>query len=180
MHALVIYESMYGNTHALAEAIGRGLGTRWTASIVPVAHADEHNLAAFDLLVVGGPTHAHSMSRDSTRTAAAEAATAPGSRLHLDPDGSGAGVRDWLHGLSSQSGIAAAFDTRVDAPALVTGRAAKGIAHALEHVGFTLVSPPQSFLVTKETVLAAGEIERAEAWGNALGALVPVSAAHRR
>ena len=41
MHALVIYESMYGNTHALAEAIGRGLGTRWTVSIVPVVHADE-------------------------------------------------------------------------------------------------------------------------------------------
>ncbi|MFC5929297.1 flavodoxin [Cryobacterium melibiosiphilum] len=179
MHALVIYESMYGNTHALAEAIGRGLGTRWSAAIVPVAHADEQNLAAFDLLVVGGPTHVHGMSRGSTRHAAADAAAEPDSRLHLDPDAAGDGVRDWLNGLSAQSGVAAAFDTRVDAPALVTGRAAKGIAHLLEHVGFQLALPPQSFLVTGETVLATGEIERAEAWGSALGALVPVTAPHR-
>ncbi|TFD54569.1 flavodoxin [Cryobacterium frigoriphilum] len=179
MHALVIYESMYGNTHALAEAIGRGLGTRWTASIVPVAHADEQNLAAFDLVVVGGPTHVHGMSRDSTRHAAADAAATADSTLNLDPDAAGVGVRDWLHGLSAQSGIAAAFDTRVDAPALVTGRASKGIAHLLERVGFELALPAQSFLVTKETLLALGEIERAEAWGSALGALVPLSGAHR-
>jgi hypothetical protein len=179
MHALVIFESMYGNTHALAEAIGRGLGTRWTASIVPVAHADEQNLAAFDLLVVGGPTHVHGMSRDTTRHAAADAAAEPDSRLHLDPDAAGVGVRDWLRGLSAQSGLAAAFDTRVDAPSLLTGRAAKGIAHLLEHVGFSLILPPRSFLVTGETLLATGEVQRAEAWGNALGALVPVSAARR-
>ena len=176
MHALVIYESMYGNTHALAEAIGRGLGTRWTASIVPVAHADEQNLAAFDLLVVGGPTHVHGMSWDSTRHSAADAAAEPDSRLRLDPDAAGVGVRDWLHGLSAQSGMAAAFDTRVDAPSVVTGRAATGIAHLLERVGFSMARAPQSFLVTRETLLATGEIERAEAWGSALGALVPVSA----
>ena len=177
MHALVIYESMYGNTHALAEAIGRGLGTRWTASIVPVAHADEQNLAAFDLIVVGGPTHVHGMSRDSTRHAAADAAA--NSTLTLDPDAAGVGVRDWLHGLSAQSGLAAAFDTRVDALAIVTGRASKGIAHLLERVGFELALPAQSFLVTADTLLVFGEIERAEAWGNALGALVPVRGTHR-
>jgi hypothetical protein len=82
---------------------------------------------------------------------------------------------DWLHGLSAQSGMAAAFDTRLDAPSFVTGRAAKAIAHLLERVGFSMARPPQSFLVTGGTLLATGEIERAEAWGSALGALVPVS-----
>jgi menaquinone-dependent protoporphyrinogen IX oxidase len=55
MKALVVYESMYGNTHAIAEAIGRGLARPAEVEIVPVGRLDEVAIGASDLLVVGGP-----------------------------------------------------------------------------------------------------------------------------
>ena len=69
---VVVYESMYGNTHLIAEAIGKGFGQATTAEIVvvPVAEA-EQQLDRADLIVVGGPTHTHGMSRATTRQAAA-------------------------------------------------------------------------------------------------------------
>ena len=39
MRAVVVYESMYGNTHGIAEAIGAGLKTAFDVSVVPVAQA---------------------------------------------------------------------------------------------------------------------------------------------
>jgi len=56
MRAIVVYESMYGNTHLVAGAIGAGLSTLFDVSVVPVAQADPAVLAGADLVVVGGPT----------------------------------------------------------------------------------------------------------------------------
>ncbi len=64
---------------------------------------------------------------------------------------------------------AAAFDTRMSGPPTFTGRASKGIARRLRKHGASLVAPPMSFLVTKETHLEADEEERARAWGDELG-----------
>ncbi|MDX5309965.1 MAG: flavodoxin domain-containing protein, partial [Rhodococcus sp. (in: high G+C Gram-positive bacteria)] len=57
MRALVVYESMFGNTRHVAEAVARGLGS--AVRTVPVTQAHEENLSDYDLVVVGGPTHAH-------------------------------------------------------------------------------------------------------------------------
>jgi hypothetical protein len=43
------------------------------------------------------------------------------------------------------SGRATAFDTRIDAPVALTGRASKGITRMLRHHGFTVVADPESF-----------------------------------
>ena len=86
MHAVVVYESMYGNTHLVADAVGAGLSTALDVSCVPVSHADPSVLAGADLVVVGGPTHAHGMSRATTRKAAVAAATKAVSPLELEPD----------------------------------------------------------------------------------------------
>src|SRR5690242_19397342 len=68
MRAVVVYESMYGNTHLIADAIGRGLvAAACQVDVVPVDRAGQQMLADADLVVVGGPTHAHGISRDSTR-----------------------------------------------------------------------------------------------------------------
>ena len=62
---VVVYESMYGNTHLIADAIGKGFGQAVSAEIVvvPVGEAASDLLDSADLIVVGGPTHAHGMSR---------------------------------------------------------------------------------------------------------------------
>jgi flavodoxin len=52
MSTIVVYESIYGNTRAIALAVAEGLGEATACSV------DEAppNLQDADLLVVGGPT----------------------------------------------------------------------------------------------------------------------------
>ena len=61
MRAVVVYESMFGNTHAIADAIGKGLEPVDNVVVVPVAEAGRERLGDADLLVVGGPTHFHAI-----------------------------------------------------------------------------------------------------------------------
>ena len=63
MRAVIIYESMFGNTHAIADAIAKGLEPLDNVVVVPVVEAGRERLGDADLLVVGGPTHFHGMSR---------------------------------------------------------------------------------------------------------------------
>ena len=169
MKAVVVYESMYGNTHRVADAIGRGLARSGEVVVVPVAKAAPPLVTDADLVVVGGPTHAHGMSRASTRQAAVDQAK----DNPIDPAASGPGVREWLESMPPMAASAAAFDTRAGvAPALLTGRASKGIAKQLHQHGFGQVVEPESFLVDKDNHLEPGEEERAEQWGARLAAVV--------
>ena len=168
MRALVVYESLYGNTHTVAERIGEGL-RHAPGSEVEVASVHDVTRAqvqAADLLVVGGPTHIHGMSSPKTRLSAKQSAEKTDSVLHLEPDAEGPCLREWFLSVGALSGKrGAAFDTRLHGPALVTGRASKGIANRLEDRGCDLVRPPESFLVDKGSCLMPGEADRAEAWG---------------
>lgn len=171
MRAIVVYESMFGNTRHVAEAVARGLGKPEDVQVVPVSDAAALNPGDYDLVVVGGPTHVHGMSRDSTRRVAEEAAESSQGHLVIETDAAGEGVREWMNALSGVPGRAAAFDTRVDGAALLTGRASKKIDRHLRSAGFTMLVPPESFLVTgKEPWLMPGEETRAQAWGEFLAA----------
>ena len=164
MRALIVYESMYGNTRLVAEAIGRGLAPA-EVILVPTTQAAGVDLSQVDLLVVGGPTHVHGMSRPSTRQGAVDAAVTPQRTLHLEADAAGTGVREWLASLGGLACRAAAFDTRQEGPILLTGHAAKSIGKHLLDAGADLVADAMSFLVTRSTALVPGEVRRAEAWG---------------
>jgi menaquinone-dependent protoporphyrinogen IX oxidase len=167
MRAVVVYESMFGNTHAVADAIGRGLSHGAEVAVIPVTQATPDLVAAADLLVVGGPTHVHGMSRASTRRSAAEMADKQ-EALHLEPNAVEPGLREWFDSLPDRSVAAAAFDTRMDGPAFFTGRAAKGIGKRLRRHHCVMTAKPQSFMVTKQNTLHSGETARAEAWGKTL------------
>ena len=177
MRAVVVYESMYGNTHLVADAIGTGLGIAFDASVVPVSHADPAVLAGADLIVVGGPTHAHSMSRAATRKAAVKAADKPASPLELEPDTLGPGLREWFDSLGRYPAKAAAFDTRMHGPAALTGRASRRVARLLREHGFDVVAEPESFLVTRQDRLEPQETTRAREWGAKLAASLTPSQA---
>jgi flavodoxin-like protein len=166
MRVLVVYESMYGNTRRIAESIGSGLGV--DTEVVPVGEATPDRVAIADLLVVGGPTHVRGMSRLASRKAARDAAAKPGSTLALEPGADGLGLREWFASLGTLSCQAAAFDTRVDMPAIFAGRAAPRIARLLRRHGAHLIAPAQSFLVDKQNRLLDGEYVRARAWGEDL------------
>lgn len=173
MRAVIVYESMYGNTHLIAEAIARGLQPGNGVAVVPAAKATRELLEDADLVVAGGPTHVHGMSRAATRKAAVDQAQKKAGQPPLDADAEGPGLSDWFASLGHRNASAAAFDTRLAGPAVFTGRASKGIAKLLELQGFTLIAPPESFLVSSDNTLRPGEEDRAQEWGEALAARMP-------
>lgn len=173
MDALVVYESMYGNTRAVAEAVAEGLGG---AAVLPVHEAGEHQ-GTLDLLVVGGPTHAHSLSSRRSRHVAVDAAPKDGSS-HLEPDAAAEpGLRSWLADLSPVfAHHAAAFDTRGNGPRALTGAASRGIARRLRRHGIDVVSVESFVVEGSEGPLLTGEIERARVWGAELARLLSAPA----
>ena len=169
MRAVVVYESMFGNTHTVAERIAEGVGEIAETTVVSVHDATAELITGADLVVVGGPTHVHGMSSERSRAGAADIA-AKDDDLDLDPDAYGEGLRDWFDALDDDAGSgrrAAAFDTRVHASALLTGQASKGIAKRLRRHGFDLVVDVESFFVDKANHLEPGEADRATEWGRA-------------
>jgi hypothetical protein len=171
MRAVVVYESMFGDTRQIAEAIGDGLGLEFEATVVAVNQVAAGQLVGTDLLVVGGPTHVRGLSRPKTRAGAVDQAAQPESGIVLEPGAAGPGLREWFSTLTDPPARAAAFDTRVQMSPLVTGRAAPKIARSLQRSGCQLVAEAESFLVTtKQPTLVAGERDRARAWGETLAA----------
>jgi hypothetical protein len=170
MRAVIVYESMYGNTHAVANSVAEGLRDEaFDVTVVPVGRATEELTGHCDLLVVGGPTHMHGLPRRSTRKSAAATTSQPGSRLTREPGALGPGLREWLHGLTEVDGVtAAAFDTRMDGPVLFTGQASRTIAQQLRRRGYRVLTPLRSFPISKQNGLDASQAERGRTWGEAL------------
>ena len=168
MDALVVYESLYGNTAKIAKAIGEGLtGRGLAAKVLPVDDVEPGVTEDVELLVVGGPTHAHGMTSKATRTQAANDQKNPFGDPTVTP-----GLRTWLRHLPSGYGRpVAAFDTRFHKSALITGSAAKGIAKRLDHQGY-VPGRTESFFVTTDNTLVAGEEDRARAWGAGLAEML--------
>ena len=162
MNALIVYESIYGNTRAVAEVIAEGLGAAEVVSVRDGASRLEET----ELLIVGGPTHIHGLATASSRRAAVEALSEDG-EAHAEPGATEEpGLRSWLRDLRRrEKAQAAAFDTRLDRSPWFTGVASRGIAKRLRRRGYEVIGT-ESFLVEdSEGPLADGELERARAWG---------------
>ena len=161
MKALVVYESWFGNTRLLAEAIAAALPGE--AAAVSVDDPPPP-LGDLDLLVVGAPTHVHGLSSAMSRRSAIEQGS--------EAEGPGIGVRGWLRQLpEGRHPRAAAFDTRIEKPVILVGSAARGIAKRFRRHGLELAVEPESFSVLDtEGPLKEGELERAAEWARALAA----------
>lgn len=119
-----------------------------------------------DLFVVGAPTHGWSLPRVSARKGSLENVRKSQGDLVLEPGADSLpAVREWLGTLGSIDAFGAAFDTRMRAPAALTGRASKAIATSLKRHGLSMLLPAQSFLVDRKNRLVTGEVERAREWG---------------
>lgn len=160
MKALVVYESLFGNTEVIARAIAAGLRDRFEVTVADVATMPR--AVGMDLLVVGGPTHAFGMSRPSTREQATQQGTVRDGAVD-------AGVREYLDCSPTLPGTAAAaFDTKVNKP-LLPGSAAHRVQRHLRRLGCRIAMPAESFHVTGTLgPLAGGEEERARHWGATL------------
>jgi flavodoxin len=159
MRGFVVYESLFGNTAQVAQAVADGMRTHVDVELHSVAAGklpDE-----IDLLVIGGPTHAFSMSRATTRRDAVnEGATG-------DPT---MGLREWMDELpEGNDTLFAAFDTRVEMVRRLPGSAAKAAAKVARKRGYRQLTRPESFYVQDTPgPLLDGEEQRAEVWGTQL------------
>ena len=141
MHVVILCDSKFGNTKHLAEAMQTALRRDHHVELLaPVDGLPDPR--DIDVLLVGGPTHAHGAS-EPLKTA-----------LAALPKGSLAGART------------ATFDTRFDMARILTGSAAGSASKLLKRAGATVVAEPESFFVSRDNppVLAAGELERAASW----------------
>ncbi len=149
MQAVLVYDSKFGNTEVIAEAIARGVGTLGTVLVVAAREASDALAERPDLLLVGGPTQKRAMS--------------PGLLEFLDTV-----IGQGIHGVATAS-----FDTRYRGSAWLMGSAAGEAAKRLRKAGGHLVAPPESFFISRNgplerQTLEAGEVERAEAWSRAV------------
>ncbi len=137
MKALVIYDSTYGNTEKIAQAIGQAIA----AEVRRVCNVSASDLKAFDLVIVGSPT----MGGRPTEAMR-------GLLKAMGPAVQGVNV--------------AAFDTRLTAKWVrIFNYAAPRIADSLTEMGATLLGSPEGFFVQgKEGPLKEGELERAAGW----------------
>jgi len=150
MKALVIYDSYFGNTERIAQAIGNALGSPEDVEILRVGNLKPEQLTGLELLIVGSPTRAFKPTPAITNL------------LRSIPTNGLSGVK------------VAAFDTRFPAdmgPAILRflaglfGYAAKPISDRLRKKGGKLALPAEGFLVEgAEGPLKEGELERAADW----------------
>lgn len=153
METVVIYDTKFGNTEKVAQAIARGAQAGGGVRVAPVEEGAALLAKRPDLLVIGGPTQRRSMS--------------PGLRAFVDA----------LSPSTVRNLRVAAFDTRYRGASLIMGSAAADAAKRLGKAGVQLVSAPQGFYIGRggpleQQSLEAGELERAEAWGqNVVAAL---------
>lgn len=156
MKSTVVYESRYGNTERIAQAVAERLRAAGPVRLLEATDGSTLDIEDGDLLVVGRPTEGHGVS--------------PALRSLLAQVPAGA-----LWGVA-----AAAFDTRLSWPEVLSGSAARSIAKTLEVKGARLIAPPESFMVTGagESTLREGELERAGAWAAKIAAadLTPAKA----
>ena len=153
MQTVVVYDSKFGNTERIADAIARGVGTLGSVLVMDTAEAigiGQRPADRPDLLLLGGPTQRRSPS--------------PALRAFIDA------LPASLRGIP-----VATFDTRNRGSTWLMGSAAAEAAKVLRKAGGDLVAPPESFFIGRggpleHQTLEAGEIERAEAWGRAIGA----------
>lgn len=164
MKAVVVYESHWGNTAAVARAIAEGIGEE--ARVLSTDEASGPALADVDLLVAGAPLMAFHLPSERMRDSiASSAAKAP-----APPDLSHPLLSSWLETLPPGHGHAAAFETRLR---WSLGSATGAIEDALERAGYRTGAKPGKFVVKGSYgPLRDGELERARRWGTELRSVV--------
>jgi hypothetical protein len=166
MHAVVVYESFWGNTAAVARAIAEGIGPEATPMTTDEATPDVVSTA--DFVVVGAPVLGFRLPTDQIREGLLREYGAP-----TPADTSHRSMRTWLDELPTGTAPVAAFETRFR---FSPGGSIGTIEHELERAGYRPVTKGKKFLVTgKYGPLKAGELQRARQWGAELATAAQVA-----
>jgi flavodoxin len=161
MKAIVVYESHWGNTAAIAQAIADGIGPE--ARAVTTTEATPDLVGDAELVVAGAPVMAFSLPKDSMLESMTKDRKAP-----VAPDVANPSLRAWLDALPHGTAAAASFETRLRwSPGGATGT----IDDRFRRAGFRTIAKAEKFIVTGSYgPLREGEVERAREWGATLAA----------
>jgi flavorubredoxin len=163
MHAVVVYESHWGNTAAVARAIAEGIGPEAVA--VTTDQATAEILTSADMIVAGAPVLGFRLATGAIRKELYLESGAPSPADTLHPS-----MGSWLESLPSGHTPAAAFETRFR---FSPGGAIGTINLKMERAGYKPIAKGQKFLVTgKYGPLKSGELDRARQWGAELATAV--------
>lgn len=165
MKLVVVYESMFGNTRTIGEAVAEGLSEAGEVAVGTVDDLAQEDVREAALIVLGGPTHNRGMAKPDARKALARRGAKHGTVLPGRES-----LRGWLERLPNGRAAAATFDTRFDKPAWIVGSAAKGAAQRMGAKGYEVLGSRSFFVRGNGGPLAEGERERAVAWGRELAA----------
>lgn len=157
MNAVVVYESLWGNTAAVARAIADGIGSG--ARALPVDAVTDAMVAEAQLIVAGAPLLGFTLPTEGMRK------TIAGDPKHQghQPDMSHPSMRSWLERVPRGTAAIAGFETRIW---WSPGSAAKKISRMLQDAGYRQIAAPERFLVTGSYgPLKDGELDKARAWG---------------
>jgi hypothetical protein len=153
--AVVVYESLWGNTAAIAHAIAEGLGP--DAIALTTGEAVGPAIEGCDLVVAGAPLLGFNLPTEEIRASIGKDKTAP------IPDLAHPSMRSWLESVPSGSGRCCGFETRIW---WSPGSSAKKISEGLRGHGYSAAGNDEKFIVTgKYGPLKDGEVERAKQWG---------------
>jgi hypothetical protein len=160
MKAVVVYESHWGNTEAVARAIAEGIGEG--AAVLTTDEASVTAVADVDLLVAGAPLMALRLPQEGMRNSIEGA----GRKTQKPAELGHPFMRTWLATLPRGNGAAAAFETRLRwSPGGATGAIEKGLRES----GYRTIAKPERFIVKgSQGPLRDGELERARHWGEEL------------
>jgi flavorubredoxin len=155
--AIVVYESHWGNTAAIARAIAEGIGP--DARAMTTTEATAEVVARAELIVAGAPLLAFGLPSEKIVQGLP---TNPASASR-PPDVSHPILRTWLESVPKGTGLAAAFETGLRwSPGSSTGT----IIKRLQAAGYRVVGKGQRFVIKGSYgPMRDGEIERARAWG---------------
>ncbi len=148
MKALIIYDSVFGNTEKIAQAIGEGTGAR----VVKVDAVTPADLEGVNLLLVGSPTRAFRPTE--------------GIQKYLKALPKGALESVAVGGFDTRADVATVNSRVLTSMVKFFGYAAEPIDKALVKCGGRQAVPPAGFFIEEsEGPLREGELERAKEWG---------------
>ncbi len=174
MRALVVYESLWGNTAALGRAVAAGLGS--DARALSTSESTAESLSGADLLVLGAPVHSYGLPEFVAIQAGREPQHGADGAT---PDSERRFMRDWLGGLPPVGPPTAVFEIRIEN---LEGEGGAGeVLEALSTRGYRLVAPAESFRMERLPMafgpgawMRPEELERARKWGARLAEIVQV------
>lgn len=149
MKALIVYDSLYGNTERIANAIGEKLSSYHDTKTIKVIKANPNDIDGIDILIIGSPTHGGRFT-DPIKTF-----------IGLLPEKELQAIKTLTFDTSFPTTNMGFFINHI---VKIFGNAAPRLSKELKKKGANVIDSKTFYVLGKEGPLQEGETERAKEW----------------